>query len=393
MKEHALPQDVIGYRFHIIGNMTLKQFGEVGAGCVVAFLIYSTNLVAIMKWPLMILFAGFGAFTAFVPFEERPFDHWIVAFFQALYRPTKFYWKRTTKTPEAFLYKPKSDQKSVVGDVDFHPARRQRVKEYIRSVNNDDAPSNAFEEPTEGRLGSVMELFTQQLPPSTPTAMPSSTPTLDVVSSGTPGVAPSAPPLIDDSSLNQLANQTSAVEISLSDSPTAHPAPKADTIPVNVPQQEFVAIHHAVADAASASAQAGDALQSSNADANIAETYITDQQLSGKRVEEPTSSVTQIKTLPFPNKPTEPNKLVGMVVDANEKPVPAAIVEVLTAEGLSARAVKTNPLGQFFITTPLNNGTYSIIAEKDGLTFSPQQLLLQGHIIDPIEVRSQNSLY
>ena len=92
--------------------------------------------------------------------------------------------------------------------------------------------------------------------------------------------------------------------------------------------------------------------------------------------------------LPFPEAPTEPNKLVGMVLTKANDLVTNAIVEVLKADGTVARAVKTNALGQFFITTPLANGNYTLEIDKDGLTFEPLTLSLDGTVVKPIEIRS-----
>jgi hypothetical protein len=38
MKEHPIPQDITNYRFHIVGSMTLKQFGECAAGVIIALI-------------------------------------------------------------------------------------------------------------------------------------------------------------------------------------------------------------------------------------------------------------------------------------------------------------------------------------------------------------------
>ena len=35
MREHPIPQDITGYKFHIIGSMTLKQFLEIAIGVIV----------------------------------------------------------------------------------------------------------------------------------------------------------------------------------------------------------------------------------------------------------------------------------------------------------------------------------------------------------------------
>src|SRR3990170_2260575 len=105
MQEHPIPQDVTGYKFHIVGNMTLKQFAEVGAGVLVAVILYNTNLLSFIKWPLMMLSVGLGGMMAFVPIEERPLDHWIMTFFRRLYNPTKFYWRKDSAVPFALMPK------------------------------------------------------------------------------------------------------------------------------------------------------------------------------------------------------------------------------------------------------------------------------------------------
>ncbi|NCN51023.1 MAG: carboxypeptidase regulatory-like domain-containing protein, partial [Candidatus Pacebacteria bacterium] len=65
-----------------------------------------------------------------------------------------------------------------------------------------------------------------------------------------------------------------------------------------------------------------------------------------------------------------------------------AIIEILQQDGTVARAVKTNALGQFFVTTPLANGNYTITVDKDGFSFEPMSIQLTGDLVQPIEVRS-----
>jgi hypothetical protein len=296
MREHALPQDVTGYKFHIIGNMTLKQFAEVASGCVAGFFVYQTNLPIFIKWPTILLLAGAGAFAAFVPFEERPFDHWIVAFFKALYRPTQFYWTRSSKIPDAFLYKNNSNLILTTAPVDLTPARRQRVTEFLHTVSSNTTEQDPLDERANQHIDSVMSFFSQNPADQFVTAAPVST-------------------TVSDEQIE-------------------------DVMDASAPEVDASEVVEAIMDKA--------ALQM----------------------------------------PAEPNKVVGLVLDANNTPLTNVIVEVLTQDGLSARAVKTNNQGQFFITTPLNEGTYIIQAEKEGLQFSPQQLIVDGNLIAPIELHS-----
>jgi len=552
MREHALPQDVTGYKFHIIGNMTLKQFGEVAAGCIAGFVLYQTNLPVPIKWPLIVIFAGFGALVAFVPVEERPLDQWLVAFFHALYRPTQYYWKRTPKVPEPFLYEPKVTTKSVVGEVDLTPARRNRVKEYLRSIEQVAQPDE-FEAQTAQQMDSIMSIFggsTQLSNANQPASFAEGTPfteeTTETLSfagraSGeetnlantVPEIIPN-PQLLNSQTILELFNdpvepirpvlaqtqpaitvtpveelnvvEPSAMnmgsipirtieptasrlvleipEIELSDISTPDTSPEpiatlfapapAELVPSvsiqskNQPTQvaenvgpslqvhvvsevlnaqlprsgpgkiQFKPTRQTIAQRDEATLPQildmtqvqGDASQkntSISAEPTLEDTHqVVVPELREIQVNKtkallssapvifgstnsemenavdpslldrisPLERITGLKNvtfnpdLPFPDKPTVPNKVVGMVVDTKGQAVPNAIVEILTPSGMPARAVKTNPLGQFFITTPLNNGEYIIKAEKDQLDFSAMQLVINNTVLPPLEVKA-----
>ena len=77
-----------------------------------------------------------------------------------------------------------------------------------------------------------------------------------------------------------------------------------------------------------------------------------------------------------------------MVVNQKNELLPSAIIEVSTSSGQVVRVVRTNALGQFFVTTPLPSGSYILQAEQDGLKFIPQQLDVSGGIISPLLFRA-----
>src|SRR5260221_3816627 len=93
-EQHPVPQNISSYQFHLVGDMTLKPFLELGAGVVVGVIFYATGLPGLIKWPVILFSAGSGAALAVVPFEERPLERWIIAFFRSVYSPTLFYWRK-----------------------------------------------------------------------------------------------------------------------------------------------------------------------------------------------------------------------------------------------------------------------------------------------------------
>jgi hypothetical protein len=92
-----------------------------------------------------------------------------------------------------------------------------------------------------------------------------------------------------------------------------------------------------------------------------------------------------------PNPPTVPNTVSGQTVDDTGKIIEGAIMEVRDSAGRPVRALKTNKLGHFTIVTPLINGKYEIIAEKDGYTFDTAAFDATGALIPPIAIRGRAS--
>ena len=94
--------------------------------------------------------------------------------------------------------------------------------------------------------------------------------------------------------------------------------------------------------------------------------------------------------IPMPDIPEIPNVVVGMATSNEGKIIDGVIVEIQDEHGNPSRVLKTNSLGQFKISTPLANGKYLLIAEKDGYVFDRVGLELNNQIIQPIKIIAHN---
>jgi len=94
MEQHPVPQNVTTFQFRLIGDMTLKQFGYLVGGAIVAYIMYKLPLPFFFTWPLTIFSAVGGFGLAFVPIEERPMDIWVLSFIKSVYSPTQYIWSR-----------------------------------------------------------------------------------------------------------------------------------------------------------------------------------------------------------------------------------------------------------------------------------------------------------
>jgi hypothetical protein len=100
LEQHPVPQNVTTFQFRLIGDMTLKQFGYLAGGAILAYISFNLPLPFFFTYPLTGIFALGGIGFAFVPVEERPMDVWFVSFIKSIYSPTQYIWQRE---PEATL--------------------------------------------------------------------------------------------------------------------------------------------------------------------------------------------------------------------------------------------------------------------------------------------------
>lgn len=84
-----------------------------------------------------------------------------------------------------------------------------------------------------------------------------------------------------------------------------------------------------------------------------------------------------------------PNVLTGVVRDAEGKFLSDTLVIVKNSRGDTVRALKTNSLGQFTVSTPLQNGTYTVEVSpfnKTNLTFAIIPIEIKGEVISTLDV-------
>lgn len=99
---------------------------------------------------------------------------------------------------------------------------------------------------------------------------------------------------------------------------------------------------------------------------------------------------TEVEKVPVPKKSPffgiqlEPNVINGIVKGKNGDLIKGAIAIVKDAKGSPVRALKTNELGQFVISTPLPNGKYQITVETPGENFDIIEAEITGTVLKPV---------
>jgi len=276
MEQHAIPQNISSYKFQLIGEMTLGQFGKVAGGAIIALIFYSLPLPSAIKWFFILLFGSAGALFAFVPLEGRSLEVWLISFFKSVYSPTQFVWK---KSPVALVFS--SSVKKVLSSSPPKKTENISVKELAlqQALRQREIPHSKEEFEKANQLLSLFQQIDR----------------------------------IDQTPLTPLSQETALKEAKFK------------------------------------------------------------------------------KDLPFPVPPDEPDILVGMVIDQNQKIIEGAIIEIEDEEGDTVRAMRTNKLGQFRTVSPLRKGQYQISLEKEGYHFDIMKINVKGEIIPPIEIQARKN--
>lgn len=349
MQEHPIPQDITGYKFHLIGNMTIKQFAELAVGVVLAFFFYKTSLPGIFRWPIVAVCAGMGVVAAFVPIEERPLDHWIVAFINVLYKPTKFFWKKEAKIPEPFLYKAdESRDQGQALEVDLTPMRKDRVSQFLKSLEKEQV-SGELDMEELSRVDNILSAFDQVQVQGT-SDQQYTKPSLKIRVRKMHG---------NSSPSNRRGGTT--VVFSQSSWHQQAPADQAQP-PISVEQNP-----------------PNNSPSPNNQVAINKQLTSQDLSLSG-------SQSGQSLTAP-PKLQLKPNQIAGVVVLTDGSLVSNAIIEVLDSNKRVITAVKSNSLGQFFISQSLPNNNYVIRAKAPNTLFGDHDVFLNGEVVQELVIR------
>ena len=338
METHPIPQNISSYQFRLVGDMTLKQFFQIAGGALVSLLFYSTNLPALIKWPLILFFAMLGVALAFLPFQERPLETWIMAFFKSVYSPTIFTWNKSVKGLSFYRDDVPAPKEKVVS-----PEGEIKLQAYLsNTAATAEKPARFLEVKEASFLSRLAGLFSFYQKPAA--AMPSAS---------APIKSGSAPATFAPEIQKQIL------------------IPQAP-IPTMQRQQNPAKL----------------VVEETGQKTNLVSTFSVSPSSVSKSSEGLTAAEFSAEAAP-PGPPTTANTIVGQVLSKQGKIIEGAILEVKDMSGRPLRALKSNKLGHFIVVTPLQNGKYEIITEKDGYGFKPVTFGAIGGIIPPIAIQGK----
>ena len=206
MENHPIPQDVTGFQFRLIGDMTLKQFAYVAIAGVIVVILWYLPVFILIKAILIPIFGLTGLALAFLPVEGRPLDLMAGNFLKALTTPNQYVFQKAGGTL-SFLSLPQDSflKPSAQNRIHPHPEEEEKKKVLMESFLNQSTPSN--KSPIDAKENQfITTLFsttlTQQAPAST---TPNIAPILEIRAKPQPAIP--TPPIIITSQPQAPATQ------------------------------------------------------------------------------------------------------------------------------------------------------------------------------------------
>lgn len=348
MEQHPVPQDITGFKFKLVGDMTLKQFGELAFGAIIAYLFYATGWPGFIKMPLTIMFGLLGFALAFLPIQERPLDLWIVNFLKAIYRPTLYVWQKGSE-PVVFS-SPPVVLPSVASAPIIPPPTPTRI-----------SPTPSIEDLQELRDKKILE--TQGVEEKQAIILPKVTIN-----------EPKGPEVVTVDSLAMLRDEKQLADEEKKralDEQNQNLTAQIETVKTKIQALQGMDTTELQAQLANLSAQKESFFPKETPfeGVKIVEKSATHQA---------TVSLTEI-----------PNILNGLVINEKGVPLENTILIVKDKIGNSIRALKSNQVGQFIASTPLENGTYYLEFERQGYTFDILEITLSGKILEPLKITAK----
>jgi len=95
MEQHAIPRDVTGFNFKLIGFMTLRQFVYLIVAAFVGYILFLSSPIVILGQISGVAVFGVGLVFAFVPVNDRPIEVFAKNLYAKLTRPTQYLYHKS----------------------------------------------------------------------------------------------------------------------------------------------------------------------------------------------------------------------------------------------------------------------------------------------------------
>ncbi len=390
MENHPIPQDVTGFQFRLIGNMTVKQFAYVAAGSVLAVIFYYAPVFILLKIILIPLCAGVGAALAFLPIEGRPMDLMIANFFKALFTPTQYLYVKSGGTLAISTIDISSMRQNLSQAAKQHDKEREKrereLAAYLQSVVHKNR--SILDEKEEAFLQAI---FNPQATSARLISIDSDREDKNHQLSEEEMLRTKIAQSPEDVE-HELEKEAEAIKRELENAKQEEAQLQKAHQPTETIHNEVEALEKQLNDIMAQKQQLEEELKKLKQQMELSQQQklAPKTQIAGESQHVHSIPKDQAVKVGLPAVPDAPNIIIGIVKDPRGNVLPNILVEIKDKDGNPVRAFKTNGLGQFASATPLANGTYTVEFEdpKGIHRFDKVAIEAKGDVMLPLEVIS-----
>ncbi len=155
--QHAVPQNIMDVEFKLIGELTMRQFVYIVVFAIAAYMAH-LSVPQPFTWPFVLVIGLTGLGLAFVPFEDRGLDEWIINFLTAINSPTERIWRKEIELPTAFAFEQNIRilQQELITLAPT--ASRRKLEEYLNKTQSS-KKEDTLDIPEEEYIQKVREAF------------------------------------------------------------------------------------------------------------------------------------------------------------------------------------------------------------------------------------------
>lgn len=403
MENHPIPQDITGFQFKLIGDMTIKQFAYLAAGIVLGWIVFAMPVFILIKLPIAGFFVLTGIAAAFFPIAGRPLDTMIINYVKDLFTPTQYVYQKTGMKMW-FPQRQPQVQHPISSPAVGSRTSDEKLKTYLQSIPQ--KPKTKFDEKESAFFQSLSSIYRgvndkQQIMPQQINPIQSQPRIITAIQQGQEKLADKLKiPLIEEKPEEHKEEEKPSAERSdvLSLKKKLEEAKLQEKIEIGT--AKYTAAHQKVLELEKFLRDIG--LQKQNLEGQILELQkkleMQNQNVLIPGMAKPKMQSQTVRKIPMtmaksaglPIVPEVPNLITGIIKDPRGNPLPNILVEIKDDRGNPVRAFKTNIVGQFASATPLANGVYTISFEdqKKENKFDFIELKTVGEIILPLEIIS-----
>lgn len=332
MDNHPIPQDVTGFQFKLIGDMTVKQFAYLATSAISAWIVYSLPISLFLSLPVAVFFILTGIFLAFIPIAGRPMDLMLVNFIKSLFTPTQYVYMKMDTANYSFS-KSQAFPHHIASQIQSKPeeAKTADLKTGEEKSEELQKKEHALEEKLKEVEEKEKKLKEEELSANQPLPQEVHQKLLNL-----------------EGQLQEMLSQKEQLS------------------------QQIISLQKKL------TAEKRNIFTPSMAQA-------IPQTPNVRKI-----PIGMGKGLGLPTAPTVANVVSGIVKDPRGNPLPNILVEIKDSNDNPVRAFKTSQLGLFASATPLSNGQYTLVFEdpKGQNKFDAIELNVKNELIMPIEVIS-----